>query len=173
MKNFYPELPIIPYAKTTVAMTEVIAYLQSLPIDKEIKRSCFCIFRNESANGSKGVNNNYIGFQSDSGRWQSKYDKYFNGVCIKKENGTGKERGFLCFKRWQDSIDILSDKLKDRGIYVGGTTHLITTQLIDDKTELAQVYTREWVRGSAKYTPTDAEIKNFVSMYNQASKLFM
>ena len=72
VKNFYPTLPILPYQKTLVVMSDVIAYLQSLPIDKEVKRSCYIIFRNESSNGKSGINNNYIGFQSDSGKWQSK-----------------------------------------------------------------------------------------------------
>lgn len=172
MKNFYPELPILPYTRTTVDMKDVISYIQSIVLPVEVKRSAYIVFRNESANGKSGVNNNYIGFQSDSGRWQSKYDKYFVGVCIKAENRTGIERGFLCFSKWQDSVDILADKLKDRGIYVGGTTHVITHQFVDDKAELAEVYLREWVRGSAKYTPSPAELNNFVSMYNQASKLF-
>ena len=68
-------------------MSDVIESANSIteyPI--EVKRMAYIMFRNESANGKSGVNNNYIGFQSDSGRWQSKYDKYFVGVCIRKEN---------------------------------------------------------------------------------------
>lgn len=173
MKNFYPDLPVIPYQKTSVSMPDVIAYLQSLDIDKEIKRATYCIFRNESSNGKSGISNNYIGFQSDSGKWQSQYDHYFVGTCVKIENRTGKERGFLCFSKWQDSIDILTDKIENRGLYIGGSTHLITHQQVENKTELAECYLREWVTGSATYTPTDAEINNFISMYNQAEKLFI
>lgn len=173
VKNFYPNLPVLPYQKTSVEMGVVISYLQSLDIDKEIKRSCYVIFRNESNNGKSGINNNFIGFQSDSGKWQSKYDKYFVGTCIRAEGRTGNDRGFLCFSRWQDSIDILADKIKDRGIYVGGTTHLITHQFIDDKNELALVYLREYVTGSNSYNPTPQEISDFISMYNQAAKLFV
>lgn len=173
LKNFYPGLPILPYQRTRVQMPDVIAYLQSMQIPAKVKRSTYVTFRNESANGSAGINNNYIGFQSDSGKWQAKYDKYFSGTCIKVENRTGKERGFLCFKQWHDSIDILADKITDRGIFIGGTTHFITHVFIDDVTELAEVYLKEWVTGSVKYTPTDEEIGNFVSMYNQAVKLFV
>lgn len=173
MKNYYPGLAIIPYLKTTVEMGEVVEYLKSLPISAEIKRSAYIIFRNEGANGSKGVNNNYIGFQSDSGKWDAKYEKYFTGTCIKAENRTGFKRGFLCFSKWQDSIDILSSKILDRGMYVGGTTHLITHAYIDDKTELAEIYLKEWVTGNVKYTPTVTEIESFVSMYNQAAKFFV
>ena len=172
MTNYYPSLPILPYQKTSVAMPDVISYLQSLQISKEVKRSAYVVFRNESANGKSGVCNNYIGMQSDSGKWQSKYDKYFSGVCIKKENQTGKERGFLCFTKWQDSVDILADKLQDRGIYVGGTTHLITKVFINDSVELSEVYAREWVHGSADYKISLNEMMNFTSMYKQAEKLF-
>jgi len=31
----------------------------------------YCIFRNESANGKSGVNNNYAGIQADVGRWKN------------------------------------------------------------------------------------------------------
>ena len=171
-KNFYPTLPILQYKKTTVAMSEVITYLQSLEIDKQIKRATYIIFRNESANGNSGINNNYIGFQSDSGKWQSKYDKYFVGTCLKVENRTGKERGFLCFSKWQDSIDILTDKVKDRGMYIGGHTHFITNLPVIDKDTLASVYLKEWVTGSANYAPKVIEVNNFVGMYNQSENLF-
>lgn len=172
MKNFYPKLPILDYEKTSVSMDEVIKYLQSLPIPVEIKRSVYVIFRNESANGKSGVNNNFIGFQSDSGVWQSKYNKYFVGTTILSENRTGKQRGFLCFSKWEDSIDILADKVKGRGLFIGGVTNFITKIKITDKGDLAVAYLKEWVTGSNKYVPTTTEITSFVSMYNQAIKLF-
>lgn len=172
MKNFYPKLPILDYEKTSVSMDEVIKYLQSLSIPVEIKRSVYVIFRNESANGKSGINNNFIGFQSDSGVWQSKYNKYFVGTTVLTENRTGKQRGFLCFSKWQDSIDILADKVSGRGLFIGGVTNFITKTKITDKGELAVAYLKEWVTGSNKYVPTTTEITSFVSMYNQAMKLF-
>lgn len=153
-------------------MDEVVKYLQSLPIPVEIKRSVYVIFRNESANGKSGINNNFIGFQSDSGVWQSKYNKYFVGTTVLTENRTGKQRGFLCFSKWQDSIDILADKVSGRGLFIGGVTNFITKTKITDKGELAVAYLKEWVTGSNKYIPTTTEITSFVSMYNQAIKLF-
>lgn len=153
-------------------MDEVVKYLQSLPIPVEIKRSVYVIFRNESANGKSGINNNFIGFQSDSGVWQSKYNKYFVGTTVLTENRTGKQRGFLCFSKWQDSIDILADKVSGRGLFIGGVTNFITKTKITDKGELAVAYLKEWVTGSNKYVPTTTEITSFVSMYNQAIKLF-
>lgn len=173
MKNYYPELPQLPYRKTTVLMDLVIKFLQSLPIDKEVKRSCYVVFRNESANGNRGINNNYIGFQADGGRWDAAYDKRFTGTCVKVENGTGKQRIFLCFKSWQDSVEILADKLKARGMYVGGTTSKITKMQVSGKELLAAAYLKEWVKGQANYQPTHLEINSFVSMYNQAAKLFV
>jgi hypothetical protein len=35
-----------------------------------VKRASYVMFRNESGNGAKGINNNYCGAQADSGRWQ-------------------------------------------------------------------------------------------------------
>lgn len=173
VKNFYPELPVIPYQKTTISMKAVIAFLASLAIDKEIKRVAYVIFRNEGANGNSGVNNNFIGFQSDSGRWDKKYDKFFVGTCIKVENRTGKQRGFLCFSSWQDSLTILTDKVNLRGMYVGGKTHFITDTMVTGKEVLAKVYYQEWVKGDEKYVASKTEIENFESMYNQAEKLFV
>ncbi len=153
-------------------MKAVIAYLLSLAIDKEIKRAAYVIFRNEGANGNSGVNNNFIGFQSDSGRWQKKYDKYFVGTCTKVENRTGKQRGFLCFSSWQDSLAILTDKVNDRGMFIGGKTNFITDTIVTNKEILAKVYYQEWVKGDAKYIATETEVGNFISMYCQAEKLF-
>jgi hypothetical protein len=172
MKNFYSEFPILPYQKTTVSMTDVVAYIKSLDIPVALKIAAFVLFRIESGNGAKGVCNNYIGMQSDSGKWDAYIDKYIAGTCIKEENMTGKTRGFLCFYKWQDSVDILAHKLKDRGLYVGGTTHVVTRMYIHTPEEWATAYTREWVRGNAKAVPSTQEQRDIVSMYKQGQSLF-
>ncbi len=153
-------------------MKDVIKYLQLVNFSKEIKRSVYIIFRNESSNGKSGINNNYIGFQSDSGLWQSKYNKYFTGTTILTENRTGKKRGFLCFKDWIDSIDILLDKVSERGLFIGGKTNFITKMDIVNKELLADAYLKEWVTGNKNYKPTFDEINSFISMYNQSVSLF-
>ena len=43
---------------------------------------------------------------------------------------------------------------------------------INGKADLASAYYKEWVEGSATYHLTEDELNDFVSMYNQAEKIF-
>lgn len=172
MKNFYSEFPVLPYQKTSVVMPEVVVYIKSLEIPAPLKIAVYVCFRNESANGAKGVNWNFIGMQSDSGKWDAYIDQYVVGTCVREENSTGKVRGFLCFSKWQDSIDILAVKLKERGLYVGGTTHVVTRMYIHSPEEWAVAYHREWVTGRAKAIPPTSDRIGLVSMYKQGEVLF-
>lgn len=172
MKNSYPELKVVPYQKTKVSMALIIQYLTLLDIPKEVKRAAYIFFRNESANGTSGINNNYGGFQADSGRWPERFNEDFTGVVIKKENQTGKERIFLAFKDWETSVDMLVNRLKERGLYRTGRTWRIVPMFLVDKRTFAIAYYREWVTGNAKYNPTHVQIKNFTSMYDQAARIW-
>ncbi len=171
--NYYPEKPVFKYQKTSVEMGLVVAYLKSLQIDNEVKKTTYIIFRNESANGTSGINNNYGGFQADSGRWPSEYDSEIAGTVIKTENGTGKQRIFLAFNDYKGSIDMLAGRVQVRGLYVGGTTHKIVKMNITNEGLLAIAYKREWVTGNPIVLTSTDEQRNFISMYNQASKLFI
>ena len=172
MKNYYPEKPIIQYMRTTVEMGAAVAYMQSLSAPLEVKRAAYIMFRNESANGKSGINNNYAGIQADSGRWPTQFDSKIAGVVIKKENGTGKERLFVALNSWKDSIDFLIDRVISRGLHVGGYAHLVANMNIETPEELAVAYKRDWVTGNRKYNPTPAEASAFLSMYRQAEKIF-
>ncbi|WP_343692753.1 hypothetical protein [Chitinophaga sp.] len=172
MKNAYPEKPMVPYQKTTVEMAKVIAAIKKLQAPVEVKRSTYIVFRNESANGKSGVNNNFGGIQVDSTRWPAKYDRLITGVVSKTENGTGNVRLFAAFASPESFLEMLSDRLKDRGIYVGGDTYRVVKAHVDTPAELALIYKREWVTGDKDAILTEAEQKNFVSMYNQAEALF-
>jgi hypothetical protein len=172
MPNAYPELPALDYERTTVPMTSVIAYLTMEARATEVKRAAYIMFRNESANGQSGVNNNYAGIQADGARWPEKYDAAFAGTVTEPENGTGITRIFLAFTDWRTSVDMLCDRVEARGLYIGGHTHLITNVSIATETDLATAYLREWVHGSAAYQPKQAELANFESMYGQAAALF-
>jgi hypothetical protein len=172
MNNAYPEKPEIAYEKTTVAMGDVVTYLQSLGIAAEIKRTTYVIFRNESGNGSAGVNNNYVGAQADGGRWPPEFDDKIVGTVVKKENQTGMERLFVAFGQWSDSVDFLADRVQARGLFIGGQTNHITHVAIGSEADLALAYQREWVKGSANYNPSEEETENFLSMYHQGVKLF-
>jgi hypothetical protein len=154
-------------------MPEVIKYLQDNETAmREVKRAVYIFFRIESANGQSGVCNNFIGAQSDGSRWPDRLGTYFAGVCIKKENQTGKERGFLCFHKWQDSVDILLDRIKDRGLYVGGYVNFIAKMAVTSPQDLCRAYEKSWVVGSANAVPSADKMANFLSMYSQSVKLF-
>lgn len=173
VRNSYPEKPLIPYRKTTVSMQEVIQYIYSLPYELEVKRSTYIMFRNESQNGSKGINNNYAGIQADSGRWADKFNDKIIGTVVLKENGTGRERRFVAFRDYRASVDFLADRVKARGLYVGGTTHKILTMQVPTAKDLCRAYYKEWVKGSASAEPTEQALKNFLSMYQQSTMHFV
>jgi hypothetical protein len=147
-RNAYPEKPELPYQQTSVAMTDVIAYLKSQPLPAEVKHSTYVIFRNESGNGRSGVNNNYFGAQADGGRWPAKFDERIVGTVTKTENVTGKVRIFVAFASWTDSIDFLADRVAGRGLFVGGTTSRVLTMKIDSPDDLVRAYHKEWVTGN-------------------------
>lgn len=172
MRNYYTEKPIVKYQNTKVNMSEVIRYLNEKKVDKEIKRSTYVIFRIESANGSSGINNNYVGCQTDSGRWGEPLDSLITGTVIKTENATGKQRLFAAFKDFKGSVDFLLNRVADRGLYVGGDTHKIVKMHIDSPVQLAKAYRIEWVTGDPNAVCSQEQIKNFLSMYKQAEVLF-
>ncbi|WP_343668735.1 hypothetical protein [Chitinophaga sp.] len=172
MKNAYPEKLMVPYQRTKVEMGKVVAYLKNADIPVEVKRSTYIVFRNESANGKSGVNNNFGGIQVDSTRWPAKYDHLITGVVSKAENGTGKGRLFAAFASPESFLEMLADRLKDRGIFVGGNTYRVVKAHVDTPEELALIYKREWVTGNEDAIPTETEQNNFLSMYSQAAKLF-
>jgi hypothetical protein len=170
--NAYPELPALAYRRTSVAMPDVVSYLQASGLPPEVKRSTYVIFRIESANGTAGVNNNYSGMQADGARWDASIDHYFVGTTVAPENATGASRTFLCFAKWEDSVACLADRLTARGVFVGGRTHYITKLDVTDATMLARVYTKEWAKGLADAEPSANAIGSFLSMYAQAVAAF-
>lgn len=169
----YPEKPVVPYLRTVINMASVITAIQGLPFPAEVKRTGYIIFRNESGNGNLGINNNYCGFQADSGRWPAIFDKSITGVVQKTENGTGKIRLFLAFDSVSDCLSMLLDRVQDHGLYVGGTTRLIWKgQLLNNAATLARAYKKEWAAGSTTAEPSSTEMQDFLSMYGQSTKYF-
>lgn len=171
VKNLYPEKPEVPYKKTSVSMDEVISYLQCLNIPVEIKRISYVVFRNESANGKSGVNNNYAGIQADGARWSSKFDDKIVATCVLKENN-GKMRRFVCFSSWKDSVDMTVDRMTGRGMYIGGYAAKIAKIKVQSVEDLVRVYYKEWVKGDQFAEPTGLARRNFLSMYKQAEAFF-
>lgn len=172
MTNSYPEKPVVPYAKTPVAMQQVIDILKALTVPAEVKRTAYIFIRNESANGSSCFNYNCGGIQADSGRWPSLYDKVIRGVVVKNENRTGKQRYFCAFTRLADCVNLIAGRVQARGIYVGGYAYKWAKMQINNPNDLATAYKREWVLGSSTATPSKTEITNFLSMYRQSATAF-
>nr|WP_295875603.1 hypothetical protein [uncultured Chitinophaga sp.] len=172
MKNAYPEKPALPYMRTSVEMGDVVAYLKGLKVPTEVKRAAYIFFRFESANGTKGVNNNFTGAQCDGGRWPSEYDRLITGTVIKQENGTGKVRIFPAFGRWQDSLYFTVTNAQRRGLFVGGTTFRVVKMDVENARDLCIAYKREWVKGDKDYMPSEAEITPFLNTYAKAVEIF-
>jgi hypothetical protein len=172
MENAYGEKPMVPYRATTVDMSDVIDYLQVQDMPVEVKRATYIIFRNESANGHAGVNNNYVGAQADGRRWDAKWDDYIVGIVEEWENNGG-DRLFLAFDSWETSVDFLADRVEERGLYVGGTTHLVVHMTVADEKDLAIAYEREWVTGNAEAKVPLAVFSSIASMYRQAREDFV
>lgn len=173
MKNYYPEKIIVPAKKTSVEMPEIVVALKDMACEKEIKISAYIMFRNESANGRSGINNNYIGAQADGGRWPEKFDNVITGIVQKNENRTGKTRLFLAFSSYKDSLNFLIDRVESRGLFVGGKLNRVKEMDINNPTDLCNAYYKSWVTGKADYEPTNQELKDFLSMYAQGEKIFV
>ena len=170
-RNAYPELPMLAFQRTSVTMTEVVATLNALAAPSAIKRASYVMFRNESGNGAKGINNNYVGAQADGGRWPESLTDSFTGTVTLRENGTMRSRIFLAFKALEGNLDFLMNRVASRGLFIGGRTHLVLTMNVDDEGELVRAYHKEWVSGSAVSEPSAAETAAFLSMYRQATRL--
>ena len=153
MKNFYPELPEIPYKKTSIGMPFVVAFAKSLigkyPV--EVVRMAYVIWRNESANGLSGVNGNYLGLQADNARWEGLPMENVIGTSVKTDNA-GDIRRFICFNEdgYKDCFDFLCYKVQQRNI-------------TDYKS-----YQEHWVSNPKEDTPQAHS--DFISLYNSALK---
>lgn len=170
MKNYYSEFPQLQFEQTKIDMAKVIQIIEDLKFELSIKRAVYVKFRIESANGTKGINNNYFGLQADSGRWPAQYDMYIAGTVTKNENQTNKERIFLAFRYVSDCIAMVSHIVKDRGLYIGGMPHKFHKFPIKDSTDWVVAYMREWVRGDANYYPDLATLSRIKSICEDAEK---
>lgn len=188
-KNFYPELPEIPYKKTALHEADVVAYIHTLPFATEVKRTVYAVSYNETAGFQALVNNNAAGLQGDNAHWRHSWDMRIVATTVKRENMTGNARRFLVFDKWQSSIDMLAFYMNARGIYVGGNAtdmaninpvgpaHIVKQhgqqegQLL--QVDLFTAYYRAWVLGLITAQPTLLDIKDFTLLYNNAAKLFV
>jgi len=164
VKNYYPELPEIPFKKTRVEMVKVVEYANSLTeYSTEVKRMAYCMFRNESANGSKGVNGNYAGIQADNARWTGLQGAI--GTSVRMDSGKVVRR-FICFDEvegYKDTFKFLCMKVKSRGMHIGAYG-------IREMDELVEAYLGKWV-GRINTKPSKYELMNWESLYKSAKEV--
>ncbi len=164
-QNFYPQFPEIPYKHTEVEMPNVVIFAKSLMLKYgiEVVRTAYCMFRNESANGKAGVNDNYCGIQADNAAWEGLDLSNVTGTCVRVDSG-GDTRRFICFNKdgYKTCFDFTCYKVKQRGIYLGAPG-------ISSPDNLAISYLMKWVGVSYKTAIGKvAEIANFKSLYNSS-----
>jgi len=169
-KNAYPELPEVPYQKTTIDESTVVDYINSLDFPVEVKRATYIFFANESAHGSFGINENYGGIQSDGARWAIEWDSRIVATTVTPETMTGNERRFCVFDQWQSSIDLLLNRILSRGIYIGGYAHPYANFTVNDTAGFATAYWQEWVEGDQS-TPPASQVTDIEGLYNKAAGL--
>ena len=167
MKNFYTEFPEVPYKKTSVEMPVLVLFARSLvgKYPLEVVRVAYCMFRNESANGKNGVNNNYGGIQADNAVWEGLDLTNVIGTSVKVDN-FGDTRRFICFNEngYKTCFDFMCYKVQQRGMYIGAN-------LIETPLQVAFSYQRKWVGLDPKQIKSDSDdTKNFLSLYNSACK---
>jgi hypothetical protein len=164
IKNSYPLLPEIPFQPTFIEMPNVVIYGKTKigEYDKEIVKMAYIIFRIEGANGLKGVNNNYIGLQADTGAWEGLDLTHVVGTCVKKDSGYVWRR-FICFDNTgaQSCFDFLCYKIKERGMYIGADN-------VNTVHDLTITYKLHW-NGAQ---PQEQDFVMFDSLYNSATKVF-
>lgn len=171
--NAYPNLPVVPYVRTTIDMPTVIAYINSCTLPTEIKKSVYIIFRIEGGNGNHGVCQNYIGSQADGAQLPVPFNLKVIATCLEAENGTHRLRRFCCFEDFKASVDILADGVTRERIYIGGTTNDAYSHIaVNSVNDLCTAYYDSWVTGVRDAVPTQAYFELMQSMYYSASQHF-
>jgi hypothetical protein len=192
--NFYKELPEVAYKKVSLPEGLVVAHINTLDYNTEVKRTVFAVSYNETGGYQALVNTNAAGFQGDNARWSHRWDNIITATTVKRENMTGNARRFLVFSSWQRSVEMLAYYMHARGIYIGGNAgeyaginpvgaaRTVTSQATtgqqpsDSKLLLVDLYTaylRAWVLGDASAQPKLPDMEDFTFLYNRASKFFI
>jgi hypothetical protein len=150
-KSAYPSLPVVPYVRTYISDDEVMRILKP-NFEKLVALAVFAIMKNEQGEGDRfrGFNNNYGGVQTDSGKWSN--DSVITGrLCLK--DGGGEYREFASFNNADESIKFKATKIKNFGIYIGGTpTRFKDNPWVNQKlpyvNAVSTTYGYEWIRSS-------------------------
>ncbi len=140
----WKNLPYVQYVKTSVPLSSVINYLKSnTTYSSSVKRAAYAVFKIESAGGAKGVNNNYIGLQTDGGGFIPTDTNYVKGTTSRVDSG-GQCRAFATYNTWQECIDHLLAVMESR-LQSGNSARKMVPTNADDAAYFGQGYARNWV----------------------------
>ncbi len=148
-KTKWFSLPVETKTPTTIPESTVVAYLKSAAVvaahSQSIRRATYAIFSIESARGSSGVNNNYIGLQTDGGGFISNDTNYVKGSTTTKDSSTPpKCRAFGTYPTWQDCINHVMEIMKQR-MQGGGSIREMCPTNPNDFTYFGDGYAANWV----------------------------
>jgi len=145
----WKNLPVQSPKKTIVSVNEVVAYLKQRSNDLSVRRAAYAIFGIESAYGKKGVNNNYIGLQTDGGGFIPNDTAYVTGTTTLKDNkqksgAGGNCRAFATYDTWQKCIDHLIAVMTSRKQSSNSSRKMVPTDP-NDSQYFGMGYARNWV----------------------------
>jgi hypothetical protein len=148
-KTKWFSLPVETYVRTTIPESDVVAYLKSAAVvaahSQSIRRATYAIFSIESARGTSGVNNNYIGLQTDGGGFVSNDTNYVKGSATTKDSSIPpKCRAFGTYPTWQDCINHVMEIMKQR-MQGGGSSREMCPTNPNDFTYFGDGYAANWV----------------------------
>ena len=139
------------YVKTTVPVSDVVNYIKTkTSYSQSIRRATYAIFANESGRGAKGINNNYIGLQTDGGGFISTDTSYVKGTTSRVD-GAGACRAFATYDTWQRCIDHLLEVMKSR-IQGGGSSREMVPTNPSDAAYFGLGYATNWVAPAIPFT---------------------
>lgn len=142
-KGKWKSLPYENYKRTQVTSAEVVTYLKTSTADVAVKRATFAIFSIESGHGKKGVNNNYIGLQTDGGGFLGIDLNYVTGTTTLRDSGN-KCRSFATYDTWQKCIDHLIQVMISRKQSGSSSRKMVPTDP-NDADYFGKGYADNWV----------------------------
>jgi len=138
------------YKRTSVNETEVATYLKNTVTDLSVRRAAYAIFVIESAHGAKGVNNNYIGLQTDGGGFIATDTNYVKGTTSLIDSG-GNCRAFATYETWQRCIDHLVAVMASRKETTSSGRKMVPTNS-SDSSYFGSGYAKNWVGNNSSDT---------------------
>jgi hypothetical protein len=158
----YPNLPVLPSQATYISIKEAISYIKSLSVEESVKKSIFAIMwaeaKREQLQGGqffKGINNNYSGTQTDSGKWPN--PQYWNGQTPKVDIGNA-NRMFACFDSFVKFAQFMSERVAAKGF-----------STIKNGTDFANINITKWWSN----TINEKNVKDKSDIYDSAMKRYV